>query len=155
MSEPPASAPRSRGIGALSLKGRALRLLAGRERSRAELERKLAAHTTDPQELSRVLDELQAKGYISQERLLESVLHSRAARLGSARIERELMQRGLDRQAIDQALGTLEGTELQRAQALWARKFKQPASDPRDRARQIRFLIGRGFSAEVARKVTG
>ena len=47
------------GFQALSLKGRALRLLAGREHSRAELERKLAAHETEPGELARALDELQ------------------------------------------------------------------------------------------------
>ena len=49
----------------LSLKGRALRLLSGREHSRAELERKLAAHEQEPGQLKRVLDELQTRDFIN------------------------------------------------------------------------------------------
>ena len=52
----------------LSLKGRALRLLTGREHSRAELERKLAVHEEEPGQLAKVLDELQAKDFISESR---------------------------------------------------------------------------------------
>ena len=53
----------------LSLKGRALRLLSGREHSRAELERKLASREEEPGQLHRVLDELQAKGFIDHQRV--------------------------------------------------------------------------------------
>ena len=42
----------------LSLTGRALRLLSGREHSRAELQRKLAPHEETPGELAAVLDKL-------------------------------------------------------------------------------------------------
>ena len=137
-----------------SLKGRALRLLAGREHSRLELERKLAAHAREPGELERLLDELQAKDFINEQRVLESVVHRRAERFGLARIQQELASRGLGGQAVDHALGVLKASELDRARSIWARRFGQACSDPRERARQIRFLIGRGFSAEVARKVT-
>ena len=154
-SEGPPNSGLGRSVGRLSLKGRALRLLAAREHSRAELERKLAPHAQEPEELSRILDELQAKGFISEQRVLESVLHSRAARFGSARIAHELNLRGLNPQSIHQALSELQGTELDRARALWLRKYKEASTDPRERARQIRFLMGRGFSPEVARKVTG
>ena len=65
--------------GQLSLKGRALRLLGGREHSRVELERKLASHEQEPGQLRKVLDELQAKGFISDERVVESVINRRAA----------------------------------------------------------------------------
>ena len=58
--------------GQLSLKGRALRLLSGREHSRAELERKLAPHETEPGQLRRVLDELQAKDFINEQRVVDS-----------------------------------------------------------------------------------
>jgi hypothetical protein len=64
----------------LSLKGRALRLLSNREHSRKELERKLASHEETPGELQQALDELQAKGFISDERAVESVIHRRASR---------------------------------------------------------------------------
>ena len=73
------------GFQKLSLKGRALKLLAAREHSRSELEKKLASHEEVPGELAQALDELQAKGFISEQRVVESVFHRRAGRLGAAR----------------------------------------------------------------------
>ena len=92
----------------LSLKGRALRLLSAREYSRAELERKLRAHEEAPGELARALDELQAKGFINEQRVLESVLHRRAARLGASRIRQELNDKGLAPEAVQQAVAQLQ-----------------------------------------------
>src|SRR5450830_358643 len=66
----------------ISLKGRALRYLAMREHSRAELERKLAPHEEVPGELAQALDELQARGFIDEQRVIESLLYRRASRLG-------------------------------------------------------------------------
>lgn len=137
----------------LSLKGRALRCLAAREHSRAELLRKLAPHEEEPGQLERVLDELQAKGFISEERVAASLLHRRAARLGDRRIRQELQAKGLDAPTVAQALAQLRGTELERAQAVWQRKFGGPAQEAKERARQVRFLMARGFSAEVVRRV--
>jgi regulatory protein len=137
----------------ISLKGRALRYLAAREHSRAELLRKLAPHAQEPGEIERVLDELQAKGFISAERVAASLLHRRSARLGDARIRQELQSKGLDADTVAQALEQLRGTEHQRAQAVWQRKFGLSASDAAGRARQMRFLLGRGFSADVVRRV--
>ncbi|MEI7784993.1 MAG: recombination regulator RecX [Betaproteobacteria bacterium] len=137
----------------LSLKGRALRLLAGREHSRAELERKLAEHAQDPDELTRILDDLQAKGFINEARVVESVVHRRSERLGSARIAHELRGKGLAPEVVAQAVGQLQASELERARALWSRKFGQAPSEAKEQARQMRFLLSRGFNAEVVRKV--
>ena len=136
-----------------SLKGRALRLLSQREHSRRELERKLAEHETEPGQLAKALDELQARGFISEERVVESVIHRRAAKLGTARVKQELQAKGLSTEAMTEALEQLRGTELERAREVWARKFGEPATEPKERARQMRFLISRGFAAEVVRKV--
>jgi regulatory protein len=149
-------AARAAGSGrTLSLKGRALQLLARREHSRAELLRKLAAHEQSEGQLQAILDELQAKGFISQERVIESVVHRRAGKLGTARIRQELLAKGLPAEAMAQALAQLKGTELERAREVWHRKFGQAATDPKEHARQTRFLIGRGFAAEVVRKIVG
>jgi len=137
----------------LSLKGRALRCLAAREHSRAELQRKLAPHEEEPGQLERVLDELQAKGFISEERVAASLLHRRAARLGDLRIRQELQAKGLGNDTVAQALEQLRGTERERAQAVWQRRFGAPALEAKERARQMRFLMARGFSAEVVRRV--
>jgi len=136
-----------------SLKGRALRLLAGREHSRAELERKLAEHETEPGELARALDELQAKGFINEQRVVESVVYRRASRLGASRVKRELQAKGLPAEAVAQAVAGLQATEVDRAREVWRKKFGEPAPDAAGRARQMRFLASRGFSPESIRRV--
>jgi regulatory protein len=141
------------GFDAPSLKGRALRLLASREHSRAELERKLQAHETAPGELAQVLDELQAKGFINEARVVQSVVHRRAERLGTQRVRAELNAKGLPPELVAEAVDALRATEESRAREAWRRKFGQPTADPRERARQMRFLAGRGFSGEVIRRV--
>ncbi len=137
-----------------SIKGRALRLLALREHTRCELEQKLARHDPDPAELKAALDDLQAKGFISEARVVESVLHTRASRLGAQRVRRELLQKGVGPEAVTQAVMALRETEEARAREVWRRKFGTPAVDAKERAKQIRFLISRGFAAEVVRRVT-
>ena len=136
-----------------SLKGRALRLLSQREHSRLELERKLAEHETEPGQLAQALDELQARGFISEARVVESVIHRRASKLGTARVRQELQSKGLSPEAMGEALEKLRSTELERAREVWGRKFSTVASDPKEKARQIRFLVSRGFAAEVVRRV--
>ena len=139
--------------GPLSLKGRALRLLGTREHSRAELERKLAPHEEEPGQLRRVLDELQAKGFIDERRVVDSVLHRRAPRLGAARIRQELQAKGLAPEAVAEAVAGLQSTELQRAREVWLRRFGAAPKDAAQRARQARFLAARGFGGEVVRRV--
>lgn len=137
----------------LSLKGRALRLLSGREHSRSELERKLAPHEEEPGQLRRVLDELQAKGFIDHVRVAESLIHRRAGKLGTARIRQELQAKGLDAELVASAVNGLRATELQRARELWGRKFSALPMDAAERAKQARFLAARGFDGEVIRKL--
>lgn len=138
---------------ALSLKGRALRLLSQREHSRPELERKLASPEVDADELARALDELQAKGFISEARVVESVVHRRAAKLGTARVQQELQAKGLSPDAIGEALAQLRGTEVERAREVWRKKFGTVAADAAERAKHMRFLASRGFSPDAIRRV--
>lgn len=141
------------GFDQISLKGRALRLLAGREHSRAELQRKLSTHETEPGELTKALDELQAKGFINEQRVLESVVHRRSARLGAARVRQELQAKGLDPQAVAEAVAGLQDSEEARAREVWRKKFGAAPSDAAERGKQMRFLLTRGFSAEAVRRV--
>jgi regulatory protein len=137
----------------LSLKGRALRLLSGREHSRSELERKLAAHEEEPGQLRRVLDELQARGFIDHARVAESLIHRRAGKLGAARIRQELQAKGLDAELVAETVAGLRDTEVQRARDVWRRKFDAPPADAAERGKQTRFLAARGFDGEVIRRV--
>jgi regulatory protein len=140
-------------LGQLSLKGRALRLLGTREHSRAELERKLAQHEEEPGQLRRILDELQAKGFIDERRVVESLVHRRAPRLGVARVRQELQAKGLAPEAVAEAVAGLQSTELQRAREVWLRRFGAAPTDAAQRAKQARFLAARGFGGEVIRRV--
>lgn len=161
MNNRPASAPaapRKSGKSgfALSLKGRALRLLSGREQSRIELERKLAAHEEQPGQLAAVLDELEAKDFISATRVIESVINRRQARLGASRIKRELQGKGIDAEAVAEAMNGLKATELERAREVWRKKFDSKTdagTSPADKAKQMRFLAARGFGADAIRRV--
>jgi regulatory protein len=137
----------------LSLKAQALRLLAQREHSRQELERKLLPHADTPEALSQALDALQARGFINDERVADSVLHRRASKLGTARVRAELQAKGLDAAVVQAAVETLRGTEVERAHAVWQRKFGEPPANPSERARQMRFLAARGFGADAIRHV--
>lgn len=134
-----------------SLKARALRFLAAREHSRLELRRKLARHCDDADEIERVLDELAAQGWLSAERFVESVLNRRAAAQGTARIKQELQRHGVDKELATAALAGLAATESERALGVWRRRFGAAPADAKERAKQIRFLQARGFSAAVIR----
>ena len=140
-------------FGHLSLKGRALRYLSGRAHSRAELRRKLAPFEEEPGTLEAVLDELTEKDFISDARYVDSVLNRRSGRLGGARIRQELQQRGVAAEAVTEAVARLRDTELPRALEVWGRRFDHPPADAAERGKQTRFLMARGFSGEVVRKV--
>ncbi len=137
----------------VSLKGRALRMLSRREHTRTELERKLGPHETQAGELAQVLDDLQAKGFISEARVVESLVNQRAARFGLARLRQEMQQKGVSDEAQQEALATLKASEPERARLVWEKKFGAPPQTDQERARQIRYLMSRGFAAEVVRKL--
>ena len=137
----------------VSLKGRALRLLARREHSRAELMRKLAPHETEPGQRSQVLDELEAKGFLSEARVVESLMHQRASQWGTRRLLLALQVKGIAGDWVDEALAPLQQDEHARAQALWLKRFGRLAQTPAERSRQAHYLMARGFGPETVRRV--
>ena len=154
-SEKPTRSPTKSGF-ALSLKGRALRLLAAREQSRSELEKKLKPFEETPGQIAQVLDELQAKDFISEARVIESVINRRQAKMGGSRIKRELQNKGLDADKVADAMNSLKSTELERAKEVWRKKFDSKTdadTSPAAKAKQMRFLAARGFGADAIRRV--
>ena len=136
-----------------SLRSRALDALSRREHSRTELARKLAPHTDNPDELHALLDDLQARGWLSDARYTEQIVHARQSRYGSRKIAFELREQGVDDILIQASLAALKDTELERARSVWERKFGQPPTSEQDKAKQIRFLQSRGFGWEVIARV--
>jgi regulatory protein len=146
-------------FGAPSLKGRALRYLAQREHSRAELVRKLARHVEDKPEdsaaeqIGRALDDLTAVGLLSEERAAQSVLNGAGQRFGTRRLKQTLQAKGLPAHLVATTVQQSRATELERAKAVWQRRFGTPPVEPAEKARQMRFLAGRGFEGDIIRRV--
>jgi len=136
-----------------SLKARALNYLSRREHSRAELEQKLARFAEDEAELVKVLDELQARGWLSEQRFVEQVMNVRRGKFGCRRIVHELREKGVSATAIEAAIAQYRDQDLATARAVWQRKYGQVARDAQERVKQMRFLQSRGFDMDVIRKV--
>jgi regulatory protein len=100
-----------------------------------------------------LLDELQARGLLCEQRYVASVLHRRATRLGAARIRQELRAKGVPDAAMRDSLQGLAESEETRAREVWQRRFDSPPGDAREHARQGRFLLARGFSAEIVQRI--
>ena len=154
-----------------SLKARALRLLSLREYSRKGLAAKLAEsearwsklgseqveHTPESRssQIEAVLDDFEARGWLSDERFAEALVRRRSERYGMRKIADELERAGVNSKESAKLLGTLKETEFQRAFDLWTKKYGVRAEDQKERARQYRFLASKGFGSEIVAKVIG
>jgi regulatory protein len=128
-------------------------MLARRDHSRLEIVRKLGRYTEDQSEIERVLDDLERCGWLSEQRVVEQVVASRRRRFGARRIAHELREKGISEDAIGTVLPQLRDSEFVAAREVWRRKFGTSPANARDKARQIRFLQGRGFDPDVIRRV--
>jgi len=173
-----------------TLRGRALQLLARREHSREELRRKLAAHRgkddgkddgKDGGEASSVgadiealLDDLTARGWLSDARFAEQSIRAGARRYGPLRLAQRLRERGIGAEAIAAALKSAAAGDSEAGGAseaggdsepggdggasagldrslekIWSSRFDAPPASERERARQVRFLQARGFPLQA------
>jgi regulatory protein len=135
-----------------TLRERALRLLARSEQTRAGLAAKLARHGSED-DIAMLLGELEASGLLSDARYAEAFVAARSTRQGAAKIRHSLRAKGIDDSVIAQHLTPDAEAEFALARALWARKFGTPPADARDYAKQMRFLLTRGFGPDTARKI--
>lgn len=137
----------------MSLRTKAVALLARREQSRAELARKLAAEGT-PEEIDMVLSQLEQRGLLSDARCADAYLRSHGTRAGAAKLRQELGRRGIAGELASRALAEADlPSEFDRALGVWQKKFGAPPADAREWARQARFLQSRGFATDVIRRL--
>jgi len=140
----------------VSVRATAIRMLARREYARAELSERLTRRGGDADEVNRVLDELERVGYLSDARFAQMLVTHKAGRYGKRAIAHALTQRRVASPAAHGALDALKNVdELADASALWQRRFGSRPKDERERARQVRFLMARGYSLSIALKVVG
>jgi regulatory protein len=131
-----------------SLRSRALSFLARREHSRTELERKLAPHVGGGEDLAAVLDELAAKGWLSDARFAEQVARAKARRYGPVKLAHYLKSRGVEQESISAGVRAAGIDGVASLEHVWRSRFQAPPANEREKARQVRFLLGRGFRAD-------
>ena len=126
-----------------------------KEHSGAELRAKLAAKGFPSDVIDGALSDLYHSGWLSDERFVEAYIRARADRgYGPLRIRAELKERGVDDELILARLDARDPQWLQRLRGVWAKRFDGiRAEDFAARARQMRFLQARGFTAEQIRIV--
>jgi regulatory protein len=134
------------------LREHALRLLARREHTRAELARKLEGAGFVIGDIQLLLDEFASKNWLSDRRFAESYVADHRARAGSVKLAYDLRQRGVPDSVIEAVMGDHRDSELERAREVWQKKFGIPPADAAEKAKQIRFMQSRGFTPEVIRR---
>ena len=125
-----------------------MRFLARREHSRAELRRKLAPRVAEGDDLEAVLDDLAKRGWLSDVRFAELAARAKARRFGPAKVAHYLRSRGVDDESIAAGVAAAGVEACASMQSIWASRFKSMPADEKERARQVRFLQGRGFALD-------
>ncbi len=138
---------------ATSLRERALAYLARREYSYQELQQKLTPHAGEDDDLPSLLEDFKKRGWLSDTRYTEQIVHARKGRYGSLRVAHELRQHGISDELISKAVADMTKDELAAARTVYQKKFSQAPQSREEWAKQARFLQGRGFGFEVIRKV--
>ncbi len=132
----------------------AVRMLARREYSRAELTQRLVRKGIARDDVERALDELAASGYLSDARYAQAVVAQRSGRFGKRAIAYALREKGIAAPEALAAMAPLATTdELADATVLWQQRFGTPPSNQKEKARQVRFLLSRGYGMSVALRV--
>ena len=114
-------------------------------------------HNTYVTAANKALESMEEARRVYQEALVEAEVapffRDMASRLGAARVKQDLLIKGLSAEVIATAMAGLKSTELARARAVWRKKFSEPARDAAGRGKQMRFLVSRGFSADLVQRV--
>ena len=134
------------------LKARALRLLARREHTRAELARKLAPLAASPGALEALLVQLEAHRQLSDERCAEERARKLARKYGALWIRGDLSAKGVPQEIVERIAAAVPKDELERACAILARKYASRATSRKELAKRVRFLLSRGYSQETVRE---
>ena len=153
-SEPGGSRGRRRGRG--DVREAAVALLARRDYSRLELERRLGSRGYAPEQVASLVAELVEARALDDRRFAHNYASYHAARgQGPVRIRVELEALGLGADLIDAALaGEQDWQALAREQR--TRRFGPAAPASRaEQLRQARFLQSRGFSSDHIRAALG
>ncbi|MBC7697737.1 MAG: recombination regulator RecX [Bacteroidia bacterium] len=135
-----------------SLRQRALDYLGKREYSYVELGKKLKPFAEETDDIAGILDDFKARGWLSDARFTEQLVHARQNKFGSARVANELREKGVDDELIASAVAAVKINELEHAREICRKKYKESPKSREDWARQARFLQSRGFGFDIIKK---
>jgi regulatory protein len=136
-----------------SLRQRALEYLSKREYAAAELAQKLKGYASDDDDIDALIADFKTRGWLSDARYTEQMVHARQAKFGAARLANELREKGVDDALVAEAVAVLQLNEVERASEVWRKKFKASPTTREDWAKQARFLQSRGFTFDVIKKI--
>ena len=136
-----------------SLRQRALEYLGKREYSYTELGQKLKAYAEESDDIPALLEDFKARGWLSDARFTEQIVHARQSKFGSAKIAHELREKGVADELIANAIEQVKDNELDNATEVWRKKFKTSPKSREEWAKQARFLQSRGFGFDMIKKV--
>ena len=131
------------------MRQRALDYLAKREYSYAELGQKLKSFAEENDDIGALLDDFRARGWLSDARFTEQLVHARKAKFGSARVANELREKGIADDLIVAAVNQIKVSELDNAREVWRKKFKDSPATREEWAKHARFLQSRGFGFDI------
>jgi len=135
------------------LRQRALEYLGKREYSYHELGQKLKTYAEETDDIPALLEDFKTRGWLSDKRFTDQLVHARQVKFGSGKVANELRQKGVADDLISDAIISLKENELSNATEVWRKKFKVPASNRDEWAKQARFLQSRGFGFDIIKKV--
>ena len=130
----------------------AMNYLSRREHSRLELEQKLLQKGWDEGEIDAVLDQLREDRLQSDERFAFALLRTkREAGYGPRWIRQDLLSRGVSSDIVDRVLISKDDwfDVLEKVQQ---KKYGQLPVNPEEHAKQSRFLMSKGFDAEIVHR---
>lgn len=135
------------------MRQRALEYLGKREYSYHELGQKLKTYAEETDDIPALLEDFKTRGWLSDKRFTDQLVHARQVKFGSAKVANELRQKGVADDLITSAIADVKLNELSNATEVWRKKFKAPASSRDEWAKQARFLQSRGFGFDIIKKV--
>ncbi len=137
----------------LSLRERALGYLSRREYSYQELQQKLRGYAEEQDDLPGLLEDLKKRGWLSEQRYTEQIVHARKARFGSLRVAHELREHGVAEELVAKAIAEVKSDEVANARAIALKKYGELPKNRIEWAKQARFLQSRGFGFDVIKQV--
>ena len=146
------SEPKAQGLTGTRLRSYAFAVLTRKEYSKADLIEKLALYAVDRDEVIKLVDELASENYQSDQRVAEMMLSSQKRKgKGPNRIKMALKSKKIDSSLIQDELKETDWNE--QAYQLKVKKFGLDVEkEPKLKAKQIRFLMYRGFEMDAIMK---